>query len=72
MTKGYQALQVEKENEIQIVSDSKVSNEQDDRLQGLLAQKENVQREIDTSQKQVEQSNIGEEQKQIEQEKERH
>lgn len=66
---GYQALQVEKENEIQIVSDSKVSNEQDDRLQGLLAQKENVQREIDTSQKQVEQSNIGEEQKQIEQEK---
>lgn len=61
---GYQALQIEKENEIKMVIDSKISNEQDDSLQGLIAQKENLQREIATYQKQVEQSNVGEEQKQ--------
>lgn len=66
---GYQALQEEKENEIKMVVDNKISNEQDDILQGLFAQKENLQRGIQTNQKQVEQPNIVEEQKQIVKEK---
>ena len=66
---GYQTLQEEKENEIKMVTDSKISNEQDDILQGLVAQKENLQREIAVYQKQVEQSNVGEEQKQVGKEK---
>ena len=59
---GYQTLQEEKENEIKMVTNSKISNEQDEILQGLLAQKENLQREITTHQKQVEeQKQVGKE-----------
>lgn len=63
-THGYQALQEEKNAEIKINVDSKVSNEQDDILQGLLTQKESLQKEITTAQKQVEQVNMVDEQKQ--------
>ncbi|WP_414978942.1 HlyD family efflux transporter periplasmic adaptor subunit [Bacillus sp. (in: firmicutes)] len=63
-THGYQALQEEKNAEIKINVDSKVSNEQDDILQGLFTQKESLQKEIITAKKQVEQVNIADKQKQ--------
>ena len=46
--KRYQSIQNEKENEIKAIANSKTSNEQDEVLQGLIAEKENIQREIDT------------------------
>ncbi len=43
---GYQSLHNEKENEINSIVESKISDEQDDILQGLIAEKENIEREI--------------------------
>ncbi len=43
---GYQSLDNEKENEIKALTESKISNEQDEVLQGLIAEKENIEREI--------------------------
>lgn len=61
----YQSIQNENENEIKAIENSKFSNEQDEVLQGLIAEKENIQREIDTIEKQKTKENILEEQKQI-------
>ena len=36
---GYQSLQNEKENEIEVIENSKLSNEQDQILQGLIMEK---------------------------------
>ncbi|QWG48396.1 HlyD family efflux transporter periplasmic adaptor subunit (plasmid) [Bacillus mycoides] len=62
---GYQSLQNEKENEIKQIADSKLVNEQDEVLQGLIAEKENIQREIKSIEKQKIKENILEEQKQL-------
>ncbi|OOR02818.1 hemolysin D [Bacillus mycoides] len=62
---GYQSLQAEKENEIKTIADSKLLNEQDEVLQGLIAEKENVQWEIESIEKQKTKENILEEQKQL-------
>ncbi|HDR3493717.1 TPA: HlyD family efflux transporter periplasmic adaptor subunit [Bacillus wiedmannii] len=61
----YQSIQNENDNEIKAIENSKFSNEQDEVLQGLIAEKENIQREIDTIEKQKTKENILEEQKQI-------
>ncbi|MCU5709646.1 HlyD family efflux transporter periplasmic adaptor subunit [Bacillus cereus] len=61
----YQSIQNEKENEIKAIANSKTSNEQDEVLQGLIAEKENIQREIDIIEKQKIKENILEEQKQV-------
>ncbi|MDA2257668.1 HlyD family efflux transporter periplasmic adaptor subunit [Bacillus cereus] len=63
--KRYQSIQNEKENEIKAIANSKTSNEQDEVLQGLIAEKENIQREIDTIEKQKTKENIVEDQKQV-------
>ena len=62
---GYQSLQNEKENEINLIVNSKLSNEQDEILQGLIAEKENIQREIKSINKQKDKENILDEQKQV-------
>lgn len=62
---GYQSLQNEKENEITTLINSKLLNEQDEILQGLVAEKENIQREIGLIEKQKIKENISEEQKQL-------
>ncbi|MFK4317267.1 MULTISPECIES: HlyD family efflux transporter periplasmic adaptor subunit [unclassified Bacillus (in: firmicutes)] len=62
---GYQSLQNEKENEIKMIVDSKLVNEQDEVLQGLIAEKENIQREVKSIEKQKMKENILEEQKQL-------
>ena len=64
---GYQSLQNEKENEINVIANSKLSNEQDEILQGLIAEKENIQREIKSinKQKEKDKDNILDEQKQV-------
>lgn len=62
---GYQSLQNEKENEINVIDNSKLSNEQDEILQGLIAEKENIQREIKSINKQKDKENILDEQKQV-------
>ncbi|AIW88265.1 hlyD secretion family protein [Bacillus mycoides] len=49
---GYQALEKEQENEIKSLMNNKLSNEQDEVLQGLLVEKENIQRELKSTQKQ--------------------
>ncbi|MGN4631663.1 HlyD family efflux transporter periplasmic adaptor subunit [Bacillus cereus group sp. MYBK29-1] len=61
---GYQSLQNEKENEIKVIENSKLSNEQDEILQELNAEKENIQREIESIGKQRKRENLLEEQKQ--------
>lgn len=63
--KRYQSIQNEKENEIKAIATSKTSNEQDEVLQGLIAEKENIQSEIDTIEKQKTKENIVEDQKQV-------
>ncbi|KMP74554.1 HlyD family efflux transporter periplasmic adaptor subunit (plasmid) [Bacillus wiedmannii] len=62
---GYQSLDNEKENEIKTIAESKISNEQDEILQGLIAEKENIEREIISIKKQITKENILEEQKQL-------
>lgn len=62
---GYQSLQNEKENEIKTIITSKFSNEQDEILQGLIGEKENIQREIKLVEKQKMKEDILEEQKSI-------
>ncbi|MGH0592653.1 HlyD family efflux transporter periplasmic adaptor subunit [Bacillus pretiosus] len=62
---GYQSLQNEKENEIKILDNSKMLNEQDDTLQGLIAEKENIQREIESLKKQKDKENILDKEKQL-------
>ncbi|WP_460508625.1 HlyD family efflux transporter periplasmic adaptor subunit, partial [Bacillus sp. MN7755] len=62
---GYQSLDNEKENEIKVIAESKISNEQDEILQGLIAEKENIEREIISIKKQITKENILEEQKQL-------
>lgn len=62
---GYQSLDNEKENEIKALTESKISNEQDEVLQGLIAEKENIEREIISIKKQITKENILEEQKQL-------
>lgn len=59
---GYQSLQNEKENEIEVIVNSKLSNEQDEVLQGLIAEKENIEREIKSIKKQKNKENLLEEQ----------
>ncbi len=48
----YQSIQNEKDNEIKTIENSKISSEQDEVLQGLIAENENIQREIDIIEKQ--------------------
>lgn len=60
---GYQALQNEKEHEVTAIENSKMSNEQDEVLQGLLVEKENIQNEINLIKKQKTRDNTSEEQK---------
>lgn len=62
---GYQSLQNEKENEIEVIENSKLSNEQDQILQGLIMEKDNVQREIESIDKQKKRGKLLEEQKQL-------
>lgn len=62
---GYQSLQNEKENEIEVIGNSKLLDEQDDILQGLIVEKENIQREIVSIGKQRKRENLLEEQKQL-------
>ncbi|CUB59021.1 hypothetical protein BN2127_JRS10_04738 [Bacillus subtilis] len=61
----YQSIQNDNDNEIKKIENSKFSNEQDEVLQGLIAEKENIQREIDTIEKQKTKENIVEDQKQV-------
>ncbi|SEG85142.1 Biotin-lipoyl like [Bacillus sp. ok061] len=61
----YQSIQNENDNEIKKIENSKFSNEQDEILQGLIAERENIQREIDTIEKQKTKENIVEDQKQV-------
>lgn len=60
---GYQSLQNEKEHEVTAVENGKMSNEQDEVLQGLLVEKENIQSEIKLIKKQKTRDNVSEEQK---------
>lgn len=62
---GYKSLQTEKENEINIIDDSKLLNERDEVLQGLIVEKDNVQLEIESIERQKNKDNILEEQKQL-------
>lgn len=62
---GYQSLDNEKENEIKTIAESKISNEQDEILQGLIAEKETIEREIISIKNQITKENILEEQKQL-------
>ncbi|MDA1586180.1 HlyD family efflux transporter periplasmic adaptor subunit [Bacillus cereus group sp. TH230-1LC] len=61
----YRSIQNEKDNEIKTLENSKISSEQDEVLQGLIAENENIQREIDIIEKQKKKENILEEQKQV-------
>lgn len=62
---GYQSLQNEKEQEEIAIENSKLSNEQDEVLQGLLTEQENVQREIQTMKKQKKKEDIVGQQEQV-------
>ncbi|RWS39665.1 HlyD family efflux transporter periplasmic adaptor subunit [Bacillus mycoides] len=62
---GYKSLQNEKENEMKTLDNSKMSNEQDDVLQGLVMEKENLKRESESINKQKRKENVSEEQKEI-------
>lgn len=62
---GYQSLDNEKKNEIKTIAESKISDEQDEILQELIAEKENIEREIISIKKQITKENILEEQKQL-------
>ncbi|HHL0974252.1 TPA: HlyD family efflux transporter periplasmic adaptor subunit [Bacillus cereus] len=62
---NYQSLQTEKENEIKIIENSRVTDKQDEVLQGLIAEKENVQREMQSIKKQNRKESLLEEQKQV-------
>ena len=61
----YKSIKNEKDNEIITIENSKISSEQDEVLQGLIAEEENIQREIDIIEKQNTKENILEEQKQV-------
>ncbi|PER82292.1 HlyD family efflux transporter periplasmic adaptor subunit [Bacillus cereus] len=62
---GYKSLQTEKENGINIIADSKLLNEQDEVLQGLIVEKDNVQLEIESIERQRNKDNILEQQTQL-------
>ncbi|EJR26357.1 MULTISPECIES: HlyD family efflux transporter periplasmic adaptor subunit [Bacillus cereus group] len=62
---AYQTLQNEKENEIESITHSKIADEQDSDLQGLIAEKENIEREIQTIKKQRKREGSPEEQQQL-------
>ncbi|MEB8804263.1 HlyD family efflux transporter periplasmic adaptor subunit [Bacillus cereus] len=62
---GYETLKNEKTNEIKGIENNRLSNEQDEVLQGLIAEKENIEREMKTINKQKEKENILEEQKEL-------
>ncbi|MGH0950060.1 HlyD family efflux transporter periplasmic adaptor subunit [Bacillus mycoides] len=62
---NYQSLQREKENEIKTIENSRVTDKQDEVLQGLIAEKENVQREMQSIKKQSRKESLLEEQKQV-------
>ncbi|WIG24997.1 HlyD family efflux transporter periplasmic adaptor subunit [Bacillus toyonensis] len=62
---GYQSLQNEKENEINTITNNKLSDEQDEVLQELIAENENIQREIKFIKKQREKANILDEEKEV-------
>ncbi|MGH0948941.1 HlyD family secretion protein [Bacillus mycoides] len=62
---NYQSLQTEKENEIKVIENSRVTDKQDEVLQGLIAEKENVQREMKSIKKQSRKESLLEEQKQV-------
>ncbi|HGH0915702.1 TPA: HlyD family efflux transporter periplasmic adaptor subunit [Bacillus cereus] len=61
----YKSIKNEKDNEIKTIENSKISSEQDEVLQGLIAEEDNIQREIDIIEKQNTKENILEEQKQV-------
>ncbi|HCF55643.1 MAG TPA: hemolysin D [Bacillus sp. (in: Bacteria)] len=61
----FKTLQTEKENEIEVIAGSKISNEQDDVLQGLIADQENIRSEMKSIEKQKMKESILEEQKQL-------
>ncbi|HFT2183473.1 TPA: HlyD family efflux transporter periplasmic adaptor subunit [Bacillus cereus] len=61
---NYKSLQNEKENEIQEIVNNKISDEQDEFLQGLIVEKENIQREIKSVKKQKDKEHMLDEQKQ--------
>ncbi|MFP3380155.1 HlyD family efflux transporter periplasmic adaptor subunit [Bacillus sp. SIMBA_069] len=50
----YQSLQNEKDNEIKVIDNNKIIGEQDEVLQGLIIDKENIQKEINSIKKQKE------------------
>ncbi|HDR8179184.1 TPA: HlyD family efflux transporter periplasmic adaptor subunit [Bacillus cereus] len=62
---GYKSLQNEKENEMRTLDNSKMSNEQDDVLQGLIMEKENLKRESESINKQKIKADVSEEEKEI-------
>ncbi|PDY85337.1 HlyD family efflux transporter periplasmic adaptor subunit [Bacillus toyonensis] len=62
---GYQSLYNEKDNEIKVIEGSKLSNEEDGVLQGLIVEKENIDREIELIKKQKAREKILEEQKEL-------
>ncbi|HDR7785302.1 TPA: HlyD family efflux transporter periplasmic adaptor subunit [Bacillus wiedmannii] len=62
---GYETVKNEKINEIKEIENNKLSNEQDEALQGLIAEKENIEREMKSINKQKEKENILEEQKEL-------
>ncbi|MGH0556944.1 HlyD family efflux transporter periplasmic adaptor subunit [Bacillus pretiosus] len=62
---GYETLQNEKVNEIKGIENTKLLNEHDEVLQGLVGEKENIQREIKSVNKQKDKENILDEQKQL-------
>ncbi|MDM5372717.1 HlyD family efflux transporter periplasmic adaptor subunit [Bacillus bombysepticus] len=62
---GYRSLQNEKENEIKILDNSKILNEQDDTLQGLIVEQENIKREIDSLKKQQDKENTLDKEQQL-------
>ncbi|MBJ8205618.1 HlyD family efflux transporter periplasmic adaptor subunit [Bacillus cereus] len=60
---GYESLENEKKNEMKVIDNSKFSNEQDEVLQGLIEEKESIQREIKLIEKQKARENALGEQK---------
>lgn len=62
---AYRTLQNEKENEIELISNSKISDEHDSTLQGLIAEKENIERDIQSIKKQRKREDSLKEQQQL-------
>ncbi|MBH0346652.1 hemolysin D [Bacillus thuringiensis serovar muju] len=62
---SYQTLQNEKENEIESIINSKITDEQDSDLQRLIAEKENIEREIQNIKQKRERENPTDEHHQL-------